>query len=128
MNVLQIALLGIAAAAAVLILKNTGSDYVPMVTVAFTVIVFIALADRIGFTFDVIKKISDVSGIKNDVTALILKVAAISLIAEFAAGICTDSGQPAIGERIVSAGKIIILALAMPVVTEMLEECFALLK
>lgn len=51
----------------------------------------------------------------------ILKIIGIAYIVEFASQITKDAGQGAIASKIEMAGKIIILAMAVPIVTTLIE-------
>ncbi len=51
----------------------------------------------------------------------ILKIIGIAYIAEFASQITKDAGQAAISSKIEFSGKIIILAMAIPIITAIIE-------
>ncbi len=57
----------------------------------------------------------------------ILKIIGIAYIAEFASQITKDAGQAAIASKIEMAGKILILAMAIPILTVLIETIIALI-
>ncbi len=57
----------------------------------------------------------------------ILKIIGIAYIAEFAAQITKDAGQGAIASKIELGGKILILAMAIPILTVMIETIIRLI-
>ena len=57
----------------------------------------------------------------------ILKIIGIAYIAEFAAQISKDAGQGAIASKIELGGKILILAMAIPILTVMIETIIQLI-
>ncbi len=57
----------------------------------------------------------------------ILKIIGIAYIAEFGAQIAKDAGQAAISTKIELAGKILILVMAIPILTAVIEMVLALL-
>ena len=59
---------------------------------------------------------------------ILLKIAGITYIAEFASGICRDAGYGAIGSQIEIFGKLSILAVSMPIVLALLETMQSFLK
>ena len=59
---------------------------------------------------------------------ILLKIAGITYIAEFASGICRDAGYGAIGSQIEIFGKLSILAVSMPIVLALLETLQSFLK
>lgn len=57
----------------------------------------------------------------------ILKIIGIAYIAEFASQITKDAGQGAIASKIEMAGKILILAMAIPILTVLIETIIQLI-
>ncbi len=57
----------------------------------------------------------------------ILKIIGIAYIAEFASQITKDAGQGAIASKIELGGKILILAMAIPILTVMIETILKLI-
>lgn len=57
----------------------------------------------------------------------ILKIIGIAYIAEFASQITKDAGQGAIASKIELAGKILILAMAIPILTLLIETIIQLI-
>ncbi|GAF63800.1 stage III sporulation protein SpoIIIAD [Bacillus sp. TS-2] len=51
----------------------------------------------------------------------ILKIIGVAYIAEFGAQIANDAGQAAIASKIELAGKILILVMAIPILTAVIE-------
>lgn len=51
----------------------------------------------------------------------ILKIIGVAYVAEFASQITKDAGQGTLASKIELAGKIIILAMAIPILTVMIE-------
>ena len=57
----------------------------------------------------------------------ILKIIGIAYIAEFAAQISKDAGLGSIASKIELAGKVLILAMAVPILTVLIETIIGLL-
>ncbi len=57
----------------------------------------------------------------------ILKIIGIAYIAEFGAQITRDAGQGAIAAKIELAGKVLILVMAIPILTVLIETIITLL-
>ena len=45
----------------------------------------------------------------------------VGYLTEFANGICVDSGNASVGNKILIAGKVIIFCLALPIITNLLD-------
>ncbi len=57
----------------------------------------------------------------------ILKIIGIAYIAEFASQITKDAGQGALASKVELAGKILILAMAVPILTVLIETIIAMI-
>lgn len=51
---------------------------------------------------------------------IILKIIGISYVCEFCSQICIDAGESAIASKIELAGKVLIMLISIPVITELL--------
>lgn len=128
MKIITVALLAIASTAFIIIMKELKPDFAVLVSVAFGVAVLLYMRDPISKVISVFNEIAERSGIDNELLSSAVKVMGISLIAEFAASVCADAGQSAIAARVEAAGKITILALALPIITNMLDLIFSVLS
>lgn len=60
------------------------------------------------------------SGVEPFYFGVIFKVLAISYVADFGAAICRDAGEELMATRVELAGKVLIIASALPVIQEVL--------
>jgi stage III sporulation protein AD len=59
-------------------------------------------------------------GVTEALLGTVLRVVGIAYLTEIAAGVCRDSGEAALGQRVELGGKILILLLAVPVMNAVL--------
>ncbi len=121
MDIVTICALSLIIVAVVLSLKEVRPELTLLLSMAFGVILFLQLAEPISETVAAFSGIAAQAGLANDILSVVLKVIGVSFICEFAASLCNDAGETAIGSKVEMAGKIIILALAMPVLTDILD-------
>ncbi|HEY9577360.1 MAG TPA: stage III sporulation protein AD [Pseudobacillus sp.] len=88
---------------------------------------FLFLADRIAEIILMIKKLAARAEVEFVYVETILKIIGISYIAEFAAQITKDAGQEALAAKMELAGKIIILSMAIPILTILIETILTML-
>ncbi|MFK2824330.1 stage III sporulation protein AD [Bacillus sp. B190/17] len=88
---------------------------------------FLFLADRIGEIILMIKKLAARAEVELVYVETILKIIGISYIAEFAAQITKDAGQEALAAKMELAGKVIILSMAVPILTLLIETILTML-
>lgn len=68
-----------------------------------------------------IEKIAASAGVNMKYVETILKIIGIAYIAEFGAQLTKDAGQGAIASKIELGGKILILVMAVPILTVIIE-------
>lgn len=72
-------------------------------------------------------KIAATANINTMYVETILKIIGISYIAEFGSQITKDAGQGAVAAKIEMAGKILILVMAIPILTVIIETVISLI-
>ena len=128
MDIVLISLLAIVTVLLILSIKELKPDFAVLISTVFGIIIILYLVDPISETLSAFSDIAQRSGIKNEILSSLAKVVGISFIAEFAASICNDAGQTSITSKVESAGRIIILALALPIITDVLDSIFSILS
>lgn len=89
--------------------------------------IFLFLVDQIYEIIQMLQKIASNANVNLIYVETILKIIGIAYIAEFAAQITKDAGQGAIASKIELGGKILILAMAIPILTVMIETIIQLI-
>ncbi|BBP90650.1 hypothetical protein BsIDN1_42680 [Bacillus safensis] len=82
---------------------------------------FFYLIDQIYAIISMIEKIAASAGVNMKYVETILKIIGIAYIAEFGAQLTKDAGQGAIASKIELGGKILILVMAVPILTVIIE-------
>jgi len=127
MDIMQI--VGIAFLATVLILViREQKPMFAFLLAAFTGIgIFLALIGKIGHVISVLEELSNRSGIQPVYLKTMLKIIGIAYVAEFGAQIVRDAGLESIASKIEFAGKILILVMAVPIISVIVETVLNLL-
>lgn len=128
MNILIVAGLAVSVTAIILILKEIKPEFTVLVSTAFGIVVLSFLFTPVKEIVSSVYSIAQQTGIGNEIISPIIKITGISLIAEFASSICTDAGQNGIASKVESAVKITVLALSVPMITQVLNTVLNLLK
>ncbi|MGX1192952.1 stage III sporulation protein AD [Metabacillus sp. SLBN-84] len=98
-----------------------------MLVVFVGCVIFLFLVDGVAQIITMIEKIALNANINMMYVETILKIIGIAYIAEFGAQITKDAGQGAIASKIELGGKIIILAMAVPILTVIIETIIGLI-
>ncbi len=98
-----------------------------MLTVFVGILIFLFLIDEITKIIQMLEGIATQANMNMMYFQTILKIIGIAYIAEFGAQIAKDAGQAAIASKIELAGKILILVMAIPILTAVIEMVLSLL-
>jgi stage III sporulation protein AD len=83
--------------------------------------IFLFLVDKIYEIIRLLEKIAQKGNVDTFYLETILKIIGIAYIADFAANITKDAGQGAMAAKVELAGKILILTMAIPIITVLIE-------
>lgn len=98
-----------------------------MIVVFSGCVIFLYLIDQIYDIIRMIEKIAVNANVNMIYVETILKIIGIAYIAEFGAQLTKDAGQGAIASKIELAGKILILVMAVPILTVIIETILGLI-
>lgn len=121
MNSIQIALLGVVGTLLALQFKSGKSEYGIYVSLAVSLFLFLCMLSRLEIFVQTVKKIADYIKLDAGQISILLKMAGVTYVAEFASGICKDAGYQNIAVQIEIFTKLTILAIGMPVLLALLE-------
>lgn len=121
MNSIQIALLGVVGTLLALQFKGGKSEYGIYVSLAVSLFLFLCMLSRLEIFVRTVKKIADYIKLDAGQMSILLKMAGVTYVAEFASGICKDAGYQNIAVQIEIFTKLTILAIGMPVLLALLE-------
>ncbi|MBU8684224.1 stage III sporulation protein AD [Bacillus paralicheniformis] len=123
----QIVGLGMIATFLSLIVKEQKPTFAFMIIVFAGCTIFLFLVDQVYEIIRMIEKIAANANINMMYVETILKIIGIAYIAEFGAQLTKDAGQGAIASKIELAGKILILVMAVPILTVIIETIIGLI-
>lgn len=121
MEMIQIVGFGLIAAVLVLILK----EQVPMMAFLLSlfagILIFLFLIDKISSIIMMLERLANQSHVNMVFFQTVLKIIGIAYIAEFGAQVVRDAGQEAIAAKIELAGKVLIIVMAIPIISVIVE-------
>ncbi|WP_199738066.1 stage III sporulation protein AD [Falsibacillus albus] len=121
MEIIQIVGIALVTTFLALIVKEQKPNFAFLLVVFVGCAIFLFLIDQIYLIIRMIEKIAINANINMIYVETILKIIGIAYIAEFASHITKDAGQGAIAAKVELAGKILILAMAIPILTVLIE-------
>lgn len=121
MDIVKIIGVGLIALIIIVLLKQYKPDFVIYVSLIAGAIILFMVIDKLTAIIDLLTNLSNKAGINNQFLGILLKITGIAFLSEFAVSICNDSGESAIANKIDLGGKIIIIAISIPIISALLE-------
>lgn len=127
MEIIQVVGLGFIVTILSLILKEQKPLFAFLLSTVTGIFIFLFLIGKISAVIQVLEQLATQSNINLVFLKTILKIIGIAYIAEFGAQIVRDAGQESIASKIELAGKVIIMVMAIPIITVIVETVVKLL-
>ena len=121
MDIVKIIGVGFIALIIIVIMRQYRPDFVIYVSIVAGAIIIFMLLDKITGIVNLLTSLSNKVSLNNEFIIILLKITGIAFLTEFAESICIDAGETAIASKVDLGGKIIIIAISIPVITALLE-------
>ena len=112
---------------ATIIVKPIRSDFSVIIAIVGGLIILFMVIDYLSSVFETFRNIIGITGLNSNLYTLLLKIIGVGYLIEFTAGICSDTGNSSLGDKVLLGGKIIILVMALPIITNILQIIMELL-
>jgi stage III sporulation protein AD len=126
-EIIQVVGLGFIVTILALILKEQKPMFAFLLATITGIFIFLFLIGKISAVIQVLEDLASKSNINMIFLKTILKIIGIAYIAEFGAQIVRDAGQESIASKIELAGKVLIMVMAIPIITVIVETVVKLL-
>ncbi|WP_442601224.1 stage III sporulation protein AD [Paenibacillus sp. KN14-4R] len=127
MEIIQVVGLGLLVTVLILIIKEQKPIFAFLLATFTGIIIFLFLIDKISSVIGVLQDLAQKSGVNMVFLKTILKIIGIAYIAEFGAQIVRDAGLESIASKIELTGKVLIMVMAIPIITVIIETVIKLL-
>lgn len=127
MDMIQIVGLGLTATILALVVREQKPLFAFMLTLLTGAAIFLFVIGKISAVIGMLERLAVQSGIEMVFLKTILKIIGVAYVAEFGAQIVRDAGQESIASKIELAGKILIMFMAIPIITVIIETVMNLL-
>lgn len=127
MEILQIVGLGLLASILALILREQRPHFAFLLVTIVGIYIFFFLLEHIAAILAMIQRLAQLVSMDQMFLETVLKIIGIAYIAEFGAQIARDAGEGSIGSKIELAGKVLILVMAIPILSIIVETVLRLL-
>ena len=121
MEILKIAIVGIAGVLFAVQLRSIKPEYSMYIGLAVCVVLFYYGVGRLSVVVETLNSIQSYIHISDIYISILLKIIGVTYIADFSSAICRDAGYQAVAGQIEIFSKLVILAVSMPVLMALLE-------
>lgn len=127
MEIIQIVGLGMITTFLALVIKEQKPVFALLLTVFTGIIIFLFLVDKIAIMINMIEELAVSANVNLMYVQTIFKIIGIAYIAEFGAQIARDAGQGSIATKIELTGKVLIMIMAIPIISMIIETILTLI-
>lgn len=121
MEIVKIIGIGLLTVFASMMLKSLKPEFSLLISLAGGLIVLFMTVNYLVELISAFTNIIDKTGLNNDLLKSVLKIIGVGYLTEFAGNICVDSGNSSMADKIILAGKIVILVMALPIINSIID-------
>lgn len=121
MEIFKIAAIALVTAFCTLVLRDIKSELALFAAFAGGVVILLSVVNYFTDIFSAIASIAKRAGIAASVVTLLFKIIAVGYISEFSSSLVEDVGLPSLADKVTLAGKLIIVAMSLPVIIKLFE-------
>ncbi|MRH43160.1 stage III sporulation protein AD [Aquibacillus halophilus] len=121
MEIIQIVSLGIVTSLLVLVVKEQRPSFAFFLILLAGIFIFLTVIKHVSEILNLIQYLGARANINGMYIETILQIIGIAYLAEFGAHITRDAGLASVAAKIELAGKVLILVLAVPILTAVIE-------
>lgn len=126
MGTLQLAGFAVCAAVMSLVMRKIRPEAATALVTAAGALAAIMVLPQLGQVVSHVSSLANAGGVQDGYMGQLLKVAGISLLMDFAAQTCRDAGEDGLALKTEFAGRVMLIALALPAMHTLLEQIIAL--
>lgn len=121
MDVIRVVGIATLSLVAIVLVRQVKPELSLVLTVAVSVVLVFCVLDEL---FDVVYtfySVADSTGVDSSCFSGVLKIVGIGYLGEFCNNVCVDANCKSVGDKVLFASKIAILAVALPFVNQLVE-------
>lgn len=119
MELIKVIILGVIISILSVLLKQIKPEYSLICIIVGSIILISYILSGIQDILNYFSTIVNKTGLDNAMFTTLLKIIGVGYLIEFSAGVCIDSGNNSIADKIIIAGKVLIFALSLPIITNL---------
>lgn len=89
--------------------------------------VLLEIFPYIRYVFEIFTELASQTSLNNLYLDIILKVLAVSYVAEFVSSLCKDAGEGSLAGKVDFSAKVVVMVLATPIIVNILDSVVSIL-
>lgn len=127
MEIIKIAGIGLVGAVLAILLKKQTPEISLQLSLATGLVITLLLAEHLLDSVAVLKNFAEQYAQVYAAVGLMLKIVGIAYVSESTAALLRDAGQSAVGSKVEFAGRVLIVSLSVPLLSEFAQAVMELL-
>lgn len=119
--ILKIVAIGIITCVATILIKPIRSDFSIFIAIAGGLIIIFMIINYLTGIFATFSTLVNATGLNGGIYTFLIKIIGIGYLIEFTAGICSDTGNASLGDKVLLGGKIVVMVMSLPIVINILK-------
>lgn len=127
MDIIKIIGIGLISLVITIIVKQYKPEFAVYISLIAGALILMLVFDKLSEVIKLLNNLASKSAINSKFISLLIKITGIAILTEFAVSICKDSGETAIANKMDIGGKIMIIAVSVPIISSLLENVIKVL-
>ncbi len=127
MDIIKIVGIGLVSLVIIIIVKQYKPEFAVYISLASSVLILVLVFEKLSGIISLLNSIASKTSINTAFIALLIKITGIAILTEFGVSICKDCGESAIANKMDIGGKIMIIAVSIPIISSLLETVIKIL-
>jgi len=120
-DIIKIIGIGLISLVIIIIVKQYKPEFAIYISIMAGVLILGLAFDKLSEVIKLLNNLASRTSVNGKFITLLIKITGIAILTEFAVSLCKDSGESAIATKIDIGGKIMIVAVSIPIISSLLE-------
>lgn len=127
MDIIKIIGIAFLALIIIIILKQYKPEFAMYASILAGAIILFMSFSKLSGIISMLQNLASKTAVNGEFLAILIKITGIAFLTEFAVSVCKDTGETAIANKVDIGGKIIIIAISIPIISSLLETVIKIL-
>lgn len=127
MDIVKIIGVAFVALIIIILLKQYKPEFAMYASILAGVIILTMSLSKMSGIIDLLNNLASKTSVNGQFLGILIKITGIAFLTEFAVSVCKDTGETAIANKVDLGGKVIIIAISIPIISSLLETIFKVL-